>query len=737
MRKTESAQVRSSLTGYAGRWCGLLMSVMLMLILTLAGCSFGEKMSDIDKAKLALDRGDYDTVIESMTRLLETEPDSLEAWDLVAESYIQTERFEEADAWLEQYLEMIDERMVDPRFDYLAAVDSVGDFARDIRRNDEEVGDWYSELIPKPVPVEGIGDRLEVGETLTFDVPDDSVLLYTMDYSSPISGGLEYDEGILLDEAGFIYLQLVVRNRYGEYSKGSEAFIDVYDPELVYDGGSDMNGDIGDDGDDPELVYDGGSDMNGDISDDGDEPETEDGLSEDIGDSDKTLDLVLPEVDLVPGEYTDVQEAKIINYSTDHPDLTIVYTTDGSDPREFGAGIRYYYEGIPMVAGSYELSIVAYDIEKQEYSDVAQYEFYIDHPEKIKLGFYDMPQATVDNYKAMFDRLGDYELYIEPVVYEDLNNINFSNLPDALITYGTYAKDLAEYNIVADIDSHFKPDDYDYIGNAAEIGRYNGIRFMLPLTVRQEYMVYGDYEGAGRMSWDYLKEEPTWAEERFIFPADSPEAFLGVYYGLGGKVLEFGGTGPELDRDTVIQALEMIQAIVTEGLSNEIHSMADVEEAISWYGSDYFLAGEALEKSADGVFYAQAGAMPLIDGGNAMYYNVATGLYVSNLSIAMEPTLVDKMQKFYDFFLSDTYSVPSISTSLGAIPAERNLARELEFYYHIPMDEYMAAIDNGISKIRTYGLQGFYSDLSEPMADFATGAGVEATADRIMEAAGR
>lgn len=660
-----------------------LLSVLLafLLVFSIVGCWQIEKKSDIDKAKQFIREEKYEEAIKGLEGILDKDELNLEAWDLIAEAYIKAQEFEKADEWLEQYLKMVDTNMDNKDFDLAKAIDSIGDYARDILREGEFISSWYDDLIPKAINVDDLEYEYEMGTLIELDVQKGSELYFSFE-GNPKTNGRKYVDGILLDGVGYMTIDFVSVNKYGEYSGIVSASFDVYD------------GDYGD------------------------------------TDTTSNVELIMPEVDLEPGTYSEYIELRLTNYDVENSELSIMYTTNGSDPREYSNPVRYYYDNIPLTAGEYNIAVTVYDYDADEYSEVAYFDYYIDHPDMVRLGLYMLPDAVVEAYKVMFDEAGFYDLYVAPLVYEDLDlsNLDGDKLPDALITYGTYAEDLNEFGIVANIEDYFNLADYDFIGNAADIGMFNGIKYMMPITIRPEFMVYGNYEGASLLDWEFIKGESDWYDNKFAFAADSPEFFLGVYYGLGGPILD--ATASNLDKAKVVEALTMIKSLPEVGIGKKLYTKQEVIDGLYDYKDEYYVMGDIMERNPD-YGSSQVGQMPLANGGYAKYYNIATGLYLSNLSLALDPTMQTKIADIYAY-IADSYYMSNIASAGGSIPANRYLAEDYEFYLNVTLDEYIAMIDNGISTIRSYNLYTVYDAMTLPLQDFVEGATPEEVAESIM-----
>ena len=666
-----------------------LLSIVLVLVIAFSsvGCSQMEKESSADKAKQLIKEEEYEEAIEKLEGLVDEDEYNIEAWDLIAEAYIKDEKYEQADEWLLEYLVMVDDNLDNKDFDSLKAIDSIGDYARDILREGGVLGSWYDDFVPKSLSLDELNYEYEMGEVLEFDVPSGLELYYSF-YGSPRTDGSKYVDGIVLDGEGYTNLDVVLVNKYGEYSNVSSQGFDVYDP----------------------LYYD---------TDDVD-------ISEYI-----SIDLVLPEVDLEPGTYNENLELRITNYDVDNPNLTIMYTTNGSDPREYTSPVRYYYDSIPLTAGEYDIAIVAYDYDNDIYSEVSFFDYYIDIPDMIKLGLFMLPDTVAEAYKVMFDEAGWYGLFIAPTIYDevDITTLDEADMPHAFISYGTYAEELSESGLITSIEDYFNLADYDFIGQADNIGMVNGVKYMMPLTIRPEFMVYGDSEGVGQIDWDFIQGESDWYDNKFAFAADSPEYLLGIYYGLGGPIVDANLSN--IDKNIMIEALTMIQSLPQVGIGNKLFTLEEIYSGLYDYKNAYFLMGDTIERNPD-YYFTQVGQMPLSNGDYAKYYNIATGLFLPKVSVELDPMIKDKMVEIYTYMIQDSYDMNEVAASEGSLPANKFQAEEYEFYLDGSLSDYIAMIDNGISSIRLYNVYILYESMILPLQDFINGATPEDVAESIL-----
>ncbi len=668
----------------------------LMLVLILAGCQLGGP-TGIEAVKSMMRQGDYAAAVDEAKKVLEKEPLNLEAWDLVAKSYIEDGLIDEANSWLADYLDMIDDNLDNDDFDLVSAVDAVGDFGRDIRREGEKPGDWYEKLVPTAIDTDELEWSYDVGDTLTFEVPSGSTLLYTFDGSNPRTNGMVYKDGITLDEAGYINLQLVVTNRYKEYSSMSYAYLDVYDGDYSLDDDFDDTDDNQDDGD---VI---------------------------------TGDLEAPELDIVSGAYDQVIQPVITNYVIDNYDYDVMYTLDGTDPATYEGNVQYYYDSIPLTVGEHTINIVAYSYESEEYSPMSTYTYSVTDPSSVKVGLYGLSDMTYNYYLSLFNSASLQGIIIEPIIINDLTVLNLNNLPDAVITYGDYAEELSSTGIIGDINDIYDTSAYEYYGDALKMGEIDGVQYMLPMTIRPEFMLYGDYDKIGVSTIEDLTAESDWYEYSFMYPADSPEGFLGIYYGLGGEPIDLTGGDFGLDRQIVEEALTYIVTMPDNGIVPYLTTMEEMMTFMDNYEVASFLMDDRIESYEDYYYsYYSQGALPLTEGRKARFYNIGTGLYTSSLTASVAPEKIDMLSMFYDYIMDDNYEFANVANSMASIPVASTMRDQMEYYSYIPVDDYIALVENGITENQNNNLYSFYMALQDPLTSLYSGASVSEVADAIM-----
>lgn len=671
------------------RWFSFLLVFILVVS---SGCSKSDDKDIYSKATTLMFKGDYESAITALNKIVEQDEFDIKARDLIAEAYIAKEAYSDADAYLSSYYDFVVANLDNSSIRLTKAIDSLGDYGRDILRAGEKVGDWYNDVKPSKLSLDTIETVYTQGDTLTLNVPKGAEVYYTLDYTSPLTDGILYSNSIPFDEEGYFELAVVVKSKFGEYSPVTTAYIDV------------TSGD-----------YTETTDTESDIED--------------------PSDLVAVTVDLADGTYNEPQTLHVTNYSSDSERYQILYTLNGTDPSSSNNS-RYFYDSVPLYVGQYDFTFCVYDNESGNYSDLTYANIYINNPESIKIGIYGLPESTVEEYRYLFEQAYWDEFYPELVVIDDINNLNPLNLPDALITYDYYAEDLAALGAISNIDLYFDLSQYDIIANATDAAKFAGVNYMLPITIRPEFMVYGDYSNAGNVTWESLKEASSWYENKFMYSADRPEMLLGIYYGLGGQPLDTEYGNIKLDKTILTEALKIVSSMPKEGLGSRLYSSEDVSEAISGYTVESILYDDSIVRNGNNLYsYTPIGAMPLPNGNHAKYYNVVTGMMISNVWV--DENKVAQLQKFYDYVYNSEYYLPYVAQSEGSLPVFKKYINDNSIYYTMDINAYEAIIEEGVSKIRSYALYSLYEAMSTPLYNLVTGSSPEEVATQIMEAIGQ
>lgn len=671
----------------------ICISTLLILILILnTGCTKKIDADIYSKAASLLEKEDYDGAIAALEKIISKDEYDIKARDLIAEAYIAKGDFEEADSYLEEYYNFVVDNKDNSDLKLLKAIDSLGDYGRDILREGEKVGSWYQDIMPVSIKLDDLEQNYTVGESITLDVPKGAEVYYTLDYASPITDGIKYDGSITFDEEGYYELAVVTKSKFDEFGTVTTAYIDVT-----------TNG------------YDTTTDSESNIED--------------------PSSMVPVTLDLAEGSYDQPQTLRVTNYSSNSDRYQILYTLNNTDPST-SYNPHYFYDYMDLYVGQYDFTFCVYDNETDTFSDLTYASYYINNPESIKIGIYGLPESTVEEYRYLFEQAYWDGFYPELMVIDDINNLDMMNLPDAIITYDYYAEDLAAYGAVADVDLFFDLSQYDIIADAKNTARYQGVNYMLPITIRPEFMVYGDYSNAGNVTWDSLAEASSWYENKFMLGADRPEILLGIYYGLGGQILDTENDNIKLDKAKLTEALKLIASMPDNGIGDRLYASDDVNDAITGYTVESILFDDSIMRDTTYQSgYSAIGAMPLPNGGHAKFYNVVTGLLVSNVWV--DENKAAQIQKFYDFIYNSDYNLPYIAQSEGSLPVFKKYIDNNSVYYSMDIKSYEAIIEEGVSRIRSYALYSLYDAMSTPLYNFVNGTSPEEVANQIMQAIGQ
>jgi len=671
----------------------LWISTLLIIVLLISSsCTKKVSGDEYTKAEQLIKEADYDGAIKSLEKLLEKDEFDLKARDLIAEAYIASESYEDADEWLSDYFDFVSENLDNDDLNVKKAVDSLGDYGRDILRASETVGSWYEEIKPSMVKLDSVELSYAVGQVVELDIPKNSQVFYTLDYTSPITDGIEYKDGISFDSVGYYELAVVTKSKFGEYSSISRAYIDIIDENSM-----------------------GTEDTENTIAD--------------------PSDLLAVTINIEDGTYDEQLKLEVTNYDPLSERYQILYTLNQSDPRDF-TSTRYFYDYLDLFVGQYDFTFCAYDSETDTYSDLTYASIYINNPESIKIGLFGLPNKTIEEYRYLFEQAYWEGFYPELVIIDDINNIDTANIPDAIITYDYYAEDLATYSAIVDVDLYFDLSQYEYIGNAVNAGRFEGVNYMLPLTIRPEFMVYGDYSSGGQVTWESLSEPSSWYENKFMYAIDKPEYLLGIYYGLGGAPLDTENSNITLDKAKLIEALKVIASMPTSGIGSSLYSAEDVNNALTNFTVESVLFDDSLLHDPNYEYsYYGVGAMPLPNGNHARYYNVVTGLFVTN--VWEDENKAQQVQSFYDFVINAEYNYPYIAQSEGSLPAIKAYSTNSSISYAIDLATFNTIIEEGITQIRSYALYNLYDAMSTPLTNLLDGATPEEVATQILSALGQ
>lgn len=680
----------------------LSILLVLVLIISLTACKRETTEDKISRAEDLIDDEKFDDARDLLEEIMDSEDVMefdgliLQAWNLLVETDIEEEEFKDAEKTLEKYYEFVLDNKDD--IDVDEAIDAITDYAKDLKKEEVEFGKWYSELMPDAPDLSSVMSVYIIGESLELDIPDGMEMLYTMDGSDPTKDGNEFKDAIAFDEEGVdLLLTAVYRNELGIYGDATTVWLSI----VREDAPEDIVDDI--DPDNPD----------GDVADQG------------------PVELVPVEVDLASGNYEGITDLKVTNYDLENSEnITIYYTYDGQDPSVAG---NYYWSSITLTAGEYTIGLCAYNYDTGEYSEPSYFEYYIQNDDAIKVGFYDIPTKVITRYRYLFDTLAWYDIIVEPIIYNDLAEVNPLDLPDAVITYATYAEDMAPFGVITDVSKLVDFNDYDYYADALEAGYYDDTYYVLPLTIKPEYLLFGDYTFDNPPTWEELQGEPDWSDYRMIYGADNPRLLLGIYYGLGGEPIDTINGNVQLNRDILIEAIQLVIDMPSQGIGTELYPYDIAYNEMIDYNAEVALLFNDSEPDDYSYALNAIGGMPLPDGGQAKYYNLVTGMMISSTT-AVNPNRLAKVLEFYDALATNEYDLNGISDVEESLPVFYHQAMTGNSYSDIEEYQYVEIVENGITTIRSLVLFDLYDSMIAPLAEILNGASAASIADAIISA---
>jgi len=115
--------------------------VVIILGFSLTGCSLlnFEKEPSIDLAEELLDDGEIDDAIDMLETLLDDDEEDYEAWQLLAEAYMEDEEYGDAADVLDDLAKVIIDNYDEDDKDIEDAMDTYEDLAKDIMDEDEDI----------------------------------------------------------------------------------------------------------------------------------------------------------------------------------------------------------------------------------------------------------------------------------------------------------------------------------------------------------------------------------------------------------------------------------------------------------------------------------------------------------------------------------------------------------------------------------------------------------------------
>ncbi len=369
----------------------------------------------------------------------------------------------------------------------------------------------------------------------------------------------------------------------------------------------------------------------------------------------KHVDLTAIGTSYMPQETIDLKEPR---------GLTLKYTLDGSNPMDTGiAAKKIILEG---QEGDVELSVV-YMNRFGIYGPTTTRKIHVDVPEEapkeipeevldkipgetagedgtdqedlenpkprdgvtIQIALFGFEASVNQAYQDLFKSLESEGIYAQAKVYKTLSEVDYSQLPDVLISQANYAQDVSAYGIALAVDEVMDMEAYTYYGDALNAGRFKGKTYVLPLTIRPNE----------------------------VSSASSPEIVLGLYYGLGGDIL-----------DTEYEAIEMDEKLLADAVAMYNAQTMDVD--------------------------------PIL-------YNHISGMMVSRFAIIgadgeAKKTMITQM---YKYLYGHPEALEQVSLAEGStVVFETN--QDID-------DEKKQRIEGNVSTIQSYSLQNIYNQIRE------------------------
>jgi len=147
-----------------------MIIVLFSLVLVLSACSLFSKPSVESAEKLAKD-GKVDEATDMLEALIDEDDKNFELYLSLADVYMDDEDYRNVDRTLEDLSELIEDEFDDDDDDVLDALDDLLDFAKDLNKEGEPVGDWFVEFVETP---DIMGLDLNLSKVLDTEEKDDA-----------------------------------------------------------------------------------------------------------------------------------------------------------------------------------------------------------------------------------------------------------------------------------------------------------------------------------------------------------------------------------------------------------------------------------------------------------------------------------------------------------------------------------------------------------------------------------
>ena len=633
-----------------------ILGLLMVVVLLVSACS--QSVSDqLAKGQDLLRNREYDAAIEIFEQIVEGDATQFDAWQSLVKAMIRDEQYAHAEEALEKYFKAIEGTYAENTdVENRDLIRSVVNFANDIQSEGERIGSWYDDLEVPYLDFYDISGTYDIGEAITLEAPEGITLYYTLDGSDPNPKDVtqKYTAPFVIEEEGEFTLYVVGVNKYGMESQSSYAWISSYD---------------------------------------------------------------LPEA-LVPSMPGGSYDGPIQIYfeGFDYDTMDLMYSIDGSDPVSYG----YYYDaysGIELSSGEYTLRASYYDYNTSQYSAETVEEYSVTNPyalsdyTEITVAIYDVHDWVGAEIEYAIDDINSsssdgWVSYYYVYDFENLKQDLASGYAQMAYCPSRYVEFLAEDALIVPIDKAFSPVASDYYKDALEAGSYENEHYTLPVTIGPNMLLYYNTEDVGS---DYYADIDTWQElvgvanegsfnNNFIYTMDDAgEAVFSFYNGLGGTLDSSGTGGYNLDRETLVAAMELAQNLPTiYGLGyNGMDSLAYMDALELGNATMVYSTIDMIEAYNGSWYYTPSGPMPLPNGGYASSVNLVEGLHISP-NVVGDADMVKLSQLVYKT-LSEGSNVNYIAGYGEAIPAKISAANPEELYLYGYFDDYERAVMNNVT----------------------------------------
>lgn len=641
-----------------------VLGLMMVIILTsfmLSGCASTEKQ--LEKAAGYVSDKEYEKAVTIYNKLIKKSETNYDAWIGLAKAYIKSDDLKEADKTLSDLFDIVKDNYdpEDEKVDYESVLKNMKKLGATLLK-EEEVGEWYAELNPAAQDVSTLLSTYDLGAKITFEVPEGLELYYTIDGKDPSKKGIQYKDGIELTSEGAIELRIVLMNSFNLTGDESTASFSVYDAPPA------------------------------------------------------------PVPDQLAGDYEG--PLTILFKDFDSENFDIYYTTDETDPGT--AGFTYDPEvGVVLESGSITLRAVMYSYEQDKYSDLFEGIYNVKNPyseinTSLTLAVAGVSQAVYDEISTIIGTLSSTypNIEIDLSYYEYTEDIDIA--ADLIYTGATYAEDFAQDQSVLEVNEVMDLSDIRFLKDALEGGNYMGKYYCLPVTIEPEMMLYANKNTDQPFdTFEAFTQGVSVGDGQygFLYPTDYGDFLMGIYYGLGGAVLDTANEKIAIDATALTNAIQFVKDLTaTYGLGVEGMDTKFVDDALYAYSVNYAIAGDWVYND---YYYYPNGKMPLPGGKFAQYYNTVNGLFLSS-TMAQEDQKKMAAILIYNTLANTGENVYWIAAAEHALPANADFIDSTYLYENMTSSQLEEVINNNITAIQTYSLYALYDIISTEMTSMLT-----------------